>query len=109
MNAEDRDYLKLIEARNDPDADKRWLIAHLEAETAEKEELKRQLTAHLKTLPQVLKAAETDRAALRAEVERLREVLDLIASHSCGVCTSEDEALAALAASAPAPSRGRKA
>jgi len=32
MNAEDQDYLSLIEARNDPDADKRWLVARLEAE-----------------------------------------------------------------------------
>ena len=41
MNAEDRDYLGLIEARNDPDADKRWLIARLEAEAEENERLQR--------------------------------------------------------------------
>lgn len=101
MNTEDRDYLALIKSRNDPDADKRWLVTHLEAEAAENEEYNKSLDDagravrqletdrnNLRDLARIYlencdkqqtraESAEADYTALRKEVERLRGLREL--------------------------------
>lgn len=112
MTAEDRDYLKLIEARNDPDADKRWLVARLEAEAAiirtisqvicGKDEFPGNLARYVQNEVEGRRTAEAERDAMQAEMERLEEQVKERDRHIEEMARVHRDTLdAALAASAP--------
>jgi hypothetical protein len=86
MNVEDQDYLALIKSRNDPDADKRWLIARLEAEAEENRELQDEVIRTKDNALDMQRFQQEKVESAEAECEHLK------AQQTAAVCAWEEYA-----------------